>query len=117
MSETPHPAALQVDPLEAEELARAGAVLLDVREADEFSAGHAPRSVHLPLGEVGAGAGALPRGVPVVCVCRSGARSANAAALLAAQGLDARNLAGGLLAWAAEGLPLERDGGGMGAVL
>lgn len=107
----------ELDPIAADELVSAGAALLDVREADEFAAGHAPAARHLPLGELGARVGELAGGTTIVCVCRSGARSAAAAAALRASGRDGRNLAGGMLAWAAEGLPVTRDDGSPGSVL
>jgi rhodanese-related sulfurtransferase len=107
----------ELDPLAADDAARDGAILLDVREPEEFDAGHAPGAVPLPLGALAARAGELDLGVPVVCVCRSGHRSAHAAAALTSLGLDAVNLAGGMLAWAAEGLPVVTGTGGAGAVL
>ncbi|MBW1597774.1 rhodanese-like domain-containing protein [Streptomyces sp. JJ38] len=84
------------------------AVLLDVREAPEWAAGHAPAAVHLPLTRLTAGA-ALPdeaRGRPVVAICRSGNRSQRAAELLVARGVDAVDVAGGMAAWARAGLPV-----------
>lgn len=113
----PTPPADEVEPLVADELARTGAaLLLDVREPEEFAAGHVPGSLHVPLAQLPGAAAELPDST-IVCVCRSGARSAVAAAALAGAGRDARNLAGGLLAWAAEGLPLARADGGSGSVL
>ncbi len=109
-------AAPEVDPVTADELVAGGAMLLDVREDDEFVAGHAPAAVHVALGTLEARFGELPDDCVVVCVCRSGARSGAAAAALRAAGLDARNLAGGMQAWAREGLPVVRDGG-LGTVL
>ncbi len=106
---------LEVPPAEAEELARAGAVLLDVREPEEWSAGHAPGALHVPLGQLAARLGELPDATMVV-VCRSGARSAMAAQALIGTGRDARNLAGGMHAWAAAGLEVVTDAGTPGAV-
>ncbi len=65
----------------------------------------------IPLGELAARAGELPRDRPLVIVCRTGARSAYAADALVAAGYDARNLAGGLQQWVAADLPLEPAGG------
>jgi sulfur dioxygenase len=60
------------------------------------------------LSELAAHAGELDRGRPVVTVCRSGARSAQAAVLLQKEGLrDVANLAGGMLRWRAEALPVD----------
>ena len=95
--------------------ADAGALLLDVREPAEWRAGHAPGAMHVPLRSLDARE--LPAGLAVVVVvCRSGNRSNVAAAQLAAAGVDARNLAGGLHAWAAAGLPVVTDDGGPGTV-
>lgn len=86
-----------------------GAVLLDVREDDEWVAGHAPDAVHVPMGQVPQRleeiAAAVPdRPVPVVC--RSGTRSAQVTAYLSGIGLDAVNVDGGMQSWAAAGRPL-----------
>ena len=101
---------------QAAALADGGAVLLDVREPHEWQAGHAPRARHIPLGQIARRAGELPKGRAVVTVCRSGARSARAAALLAADGREVSNLAGGMHAWARAGLPVVAGGGGPGRV-
>lgn len=105
-----------VSATDAAVLADGGAILLDVREPREWQAGHAPRARHIPLDEIPRRAGELPRGRPVVTVCRSGARSARAAALLARQGREVSNLAGGMHAWARAGLPVVARGGGPGRV-
>ncbi|MGW2352433.1 rhodanese-like domain-containing protein [Actinacidiphila glaucinigra] len=117
-SRNPAPAGLTVT--EAHQRVRTGqAVLLDVREADEYTAGHAPHSVGQPLAAVAAGA-PLPGGaggVPVLAVCRSGNRSRKAAELLAARGLHAVNVTGGMRAWAAAGLPVRTGTGHDGHVI
>ena len=106
----------EVEPREAAGRCERGAVLLDVREPDEWAEGHAPGAVHVALGEV---ATAAPRfaGVEVLAVCRSGARSAKAAEALAAAGIEVRNVSGGMTAWATAGLPVVRDDGSPGAVV
>ncbi|WP_239158180.1 rhodanese-like domain-containing protein [Streptomyces sp. SID13726] len=84
------------------------AVLLDVREREEWAAGHAPGAVHAPLSALLAG-GRLPEAAanrPVVTVCRSGKRSRAAVALLEARGVDAVDVLGGMAAWVAAGLPV-----------
>lgn len=91
------------------------AMLLDVRENDEWTAGHAPGATHLPLGDVDPGR--VPATRPIVTVCRSGARSSKAAARLAAAGLTVHNLAGGMRAWEAAGLAVTRDDGHPGTVI
>lgn len=83
------------------------ATLLDVREDDEWAAGHAPRAVHVPLGRLDPSAYSPER--TLVTVCRSGARSGKAAVLLAAAGLRVHNLAGGMNAWQRAGQPVVRD--------
>ena len=75
------------------------AVLLDVREPDEWAAGHAPQAVHIPRGDLDRRAAELPADRPVVCICRSGARSLQAAELLTEHGFDVHNLNGGMRAW------------------
>src|ERR1700691_3790694 len=74
----------------------AGVFLLDVREDDEWTAGHAPEAVHVRLGDLGARVGDLPRDREVYVICRSGARSAYAAQTLAGGGVSTGNVAGGL---------------------
>jgi adenylyltransferase/sulfurtransferase len=74
--------------------------LVDVREPGEFAAGHLAAAINLPIGELEQNAGRIPRGGTVVFVCRSGVRSRIACALALRAGVkDARQLAGGLLAW------------------
>lgn len=92
-----------------------GAVLLDVREDDEWAAGHPPDAVHLPLARVGDDVSRFT-GQEVLAVCRSGGRSATAAETLALAGIKVRNVAGGMTAWAAVGLPVVREDGAPGAV-
>jgi len=87
------------------------AVLLDVREDDEWAAGHAPGAVHIPLAAVADSLDDMPEGSPVYVVCRSGGRSARAAAYLNANGWEAVNVVGGMSAWAAAARPLVADGG------
>jgi rhodanese-related sulfurtransferase len=84
----------------------AGAVLVDVREADEWEAGHAPDAVHIPLGELVERVGELPEAERVLVVCHSGARSARATAWLVQSGYDAVNVDGGMVDWARTGLPV-----------
>lgn len=106
-----------MDPAGASRLVASGALLLDVREAGEWRAGHAPKARHIPLSSLAARVGELPTDRTLVTVCRSGARSARAAALLSRQGRQACNLAGGMRAWSAAGLPVVAQGGGPGRVI
>ena len=89
------------------------ALVLDVREQDEWDAGHAPGAVHIPLGELPSRLGELPDtddGVLAV-VCRGGGRSSRAVAWLSQQGFDVANLHGGMKAWEGAGKPLVADSG------
>ena len=106
-----------IGPEAAESLLRSGAVLLDVREQTEWQAGHVPGALHVPLGELEGKLGALPRGRQVVVICRSGNRSARATSLLVRSGFEAVNLSGGMLAWAAAGLPVEAKSARPGTVV
>jgi rhodanese-related sulfurtransferase len=92
--------------------ARLGEFLaVDVRGAHEFRGplGHVRGSVLIPLPELEARAGELPRGKPLLLVCRSGARSAKACQQLEALGYGpATNLVGGMIAWNRAGLAVEK---------
>jgi rhodanese-related sulfurtransferase len=81
-----------------------------------MAGGPRPRARHIPLNQISRRAGELPKGRAVVTICRSGARSARAAALLARQGREVSNLSGGMRAWARAGLPVVARGGGPGRV-
>jgi len=107
----------KVGPAQARELLDEGAILLDVREDAEWRAGHAPKARHIPLSRLPGRVRDLPPNRTVVTVCRSGARSARAAALLAREGRDVVNLAGGMHAWARAGLPVVASGGRPGQVV
>jgi len=89
----------------------AGVFLLDVREDDEWTAGHAPDAVHVRLGELGARVDELPRDREVYVICRSGARSAYAAQALAVGGLNTINVADGMTGWAVAGRPMISEDG------
>lgn len=87
--------------------------LVDVREPSEFNGelGHIAHAELVPLATVLKVAQEWPRGEEVLLVCRSGGRSAKAAAVLAQQGFErVMNLRGGMLAWNAAGLPVEAPG-------
>lgn len=95
----------------------ADGVLLDVREIDEWLAGHMHGAVHIPLMELPQRIDELPRDHTIVCICRSGNRSGQATAFLIDRGVAARNMVGGMKAWAAAGLPVERLDGSAGLVI
>ncbi|MFD5080623.1 rhodanese-like domain-containing protein [Streptomyces sp. NPDC058371] len=98
-----------------------GDFLLDVREDDEWQAGHAEGALHIPISEFVARYGELTEAAPqdgkVHVICRSGGRSAQVATYLVQQGLDAVNVAGGMQVWAAAGRPVLDDKGAPGFVL
>ncbi len=102
---------IQPHALEETLAARAGELLvLDVREPDEFDGplGHIRSARLIPLGQLEKRAAELERTRPVVVVCRSGARSAQATALLQRHGFPkVANLAGGMMRWRTEGLGVE----------
>ena len=91
----------------ADLVTRGDAVLLDVREHDEWREGHAPGAIHIPLGELAQRFKELPQQRRIVAVCRGGNRSALATESLLGAGLQAENLNGGMKAWRKAGLPLE----------
>ena len=86
----------------------AGALVLDVREPEEFAAGHVPGVELVPMQTIPQRLPDLPRDQPVYLICAVGQRSDYAARWLAAQGVDARTVDGGTAEWAATGRPLER---------
>ena len=91
--------------------------LLDVREADEWAAGHAHEAHWIPLGDLETRRFELPMNKRVIAICRSGARSAKATDALIGWGFLAANFTGGMKAWAAQGLPVVRDDATPGEVI
>ena len=89
----------------------ADAPLLDVREADEWAAGHAPTARHLPMSELTGRLDELPEDDPLYVICRSGGRSARVVAYLANQGYPAVNVDGGMQAWSAQGREVVANAG------
>lgn len=90
--------------------------VVDVRFPNEWEAGHIDGAVHIPGDYVFDRVDELNPTKPVVTVCRSGSRSAEAAKELASEGFDVQNLEGGIDAWVAEGLPIRADDGAPGRV-
>ena len=85
--------------------------IVDVREPGEYTGelGHAPRAELVPLAMLEQAAHSWDKEQEIVIVCRSGARSSRAAALLASMGFSRiMNMTGGMLAWSAAGLPVDR---------
>jgi rhodanese-related sulfurtransferase len=91
--------------------------LLDVRELDEWNAGHVPGAVHIPMRELGSRQSELPSDRTILCVCRSGSRSSMVTRALAEAGYRVENLDGGLQRWEAYGLDLEDQSGEQGMVI
>jgi rhodanese-related sulfurtransferase len=96
-------------------LLEAGAALLDVREQDEWQAGHAFSAVHVPLRELSLDL--LPEGEPLLVVCHVGGRSAMATQALVRAGIPALNVVGGMAAWEQAGLPVVTDSGATGQIV
>lgn len=104
----------EIDPAEARRRIDAGeAVLVDVRESEEWDAGHAPDAVHRPLGDLDPAEFA---GRAVITTCRGGGRGSRAAEALDAAGVDAVGLRGGLRAWSEDGGAIVRDDGSPGGL-
>jgi hydroxyacylglutathione hydrolase len=100
----------QLDPAELRDAVRNGKIqLVDVRAPDEWSGGHLPGAIHIPLAALPERAGELDPSVPIVLHCKGGGRSSIAASLLQARGVDkVSNLAGGYDRWVAEGFEVEK---------
>ncbi len=81
-----------LDEDEARRMLAAGAVVVDVRTQEEWDQGHAANSILVPLHELADHLEELPTDVPLLLVCRSGARSGQATAYLRNQGIEAHNL-------------------------
>ena len=86
---------------------RAGGVLFDVREPDEYVESHVGGGVLVPLQSVPMRVEEFPVGQPVYLICAAGGRSHQAAAFLRQQGIDAVNVLGGTSAWIAAGFAVE----------
>lgn len=86
-----------------------GVLLIDVRETEEYKAGHAQGAVSQPLSElINATAEALKNHKEVYVICRSGGRSSQAVVFLKKCGVNAINVIGGTMAWVEKGLPMEK---------
>ena len=104
----------EITPAEAQQRHAAGATLIDVREQVEWDAGHIPGALFIPLGQLDRDiAAAVPdMDTELILQCRSGARSGRGTAQLQALGYtNVVNLAGGILQWEADGLPVETPAG------
>lgn len=102
---------------EALGLIEAGAVLIDVRELDEWEAGHAVPARHVPLNGVPDAMDTISRDAPVLVICRSGNRSRGATVAMRDAGIDAYNVDGGMRAWHEAGGHVVRTDGSSGSVI
>lgn len=108
----------EIDIAEAARRIAAGTPVVDVREPDEYVAGHVPGAPLIPLGTVAARAGELPTDREVLVICKAGGRSRSAAEHLRGVGVDAVNIAGGTMAWIEAGHEVvtgDQPGTGTGA--
>jgi rhodanese-related sulfurtransferase len=105
-----------IDPVDGKRRVDAGALLLDVRNSDEWQAGHAEGAAWIPMGELAERQEELPTDREIVVICKTGGRSAQVAKALLAAGYGAANVAGGSEAWQAAGMPIVTDDGRPGTV-
>ena len=84
----------------------AGAQLIDVRESDEYAAGHATPAISIPMSEFPERVGEVDTSREVFVICLSGGRSAKVCEYLEAQGISSTNVEGGTSAWQAAGLEM-----------
>lgn len=100
-----------IDAKQALSMTQQGALLLDVRQPEEFSAIHAPNAQLIPLGELPSRMPEIAayKDKPIVVICRSGRRSAKAVDLLKEAGYsNVSNIAGGIQGWESDGLEVVR---------
>lgn len=93
----------EIDIAEAARRIEAGTRVFDVREPDEYEAGHVPGAPLVPVGSVAERLDEFPRDTEVLLICKSGGRSRMAAEILRANGIDAVNIDGGTDGWIAAG--------------
>lgn len=93
-----------ISPVEAQARIDNGAMLLDVRESGEYQAMHAPAAKLISLGALARRLKELPKEREILVICASGARSAQAANLLATEGFQVTNISGGMAGWQRAGL-------------
>lgn len=99
----------QLSVAEAVKLMNQGGIVIDVRSADAFHAGHILGARHIPLDEIVEKSGKLDKDTPLILCCDAGNSSQRALALLGKQGFARlSNLRGGLRAWQQDNLPLSK---------
>lgn len=89
----------------------AGAYFLDVREQEEFDAGHAVGVTSIPISVIGQRLDEIPKDREIYVICRSGSRSASVTEALNSRGYSASNVFSGMLDWYGEDLPMESENG------
>jgi len=105
---TTSPQVPEMEP-EAVEAASDDAILLDVREPEEYAEGHISGSINLPQADLATRLHDIPRDQPIISICRSGARSLRSAQFLAQMGYPSvGSMRGGIDAWEQSGRPLKR---------
>jgi rhodanese-related sulfurtransferase len=109
--EVPH-----LDPADAKGRVDTGAMLLDVRNPDEWEAGHVEGATWIPMNQLVERQSELPTDREIVVICKTGARSGRVAEALVGAGYDAANIAGGAEAWQAAGFPIVTSDGRPGTV-
>jgi len=85
-------------------------LVLDVREPEEYQAGHIAGAKLMPLGTLNQRVNELPKDTEIVCVCASGSRSSSATKMLISAGYAAVNMNGGMFTWQRAGLPVKKGG-------
>lgn len=99
---------LSADDVKARLESKQSLFILDVRQPDEFRAGHINGAKLIPLNELHGRMSELPKDSTILCVCRSGSRSGAAARQLKSAGWDALNLRGGMMGWQMAGYPVKK---------
>lgn len=102
----PPPIVPEIDVDELDRARSTAAAVIDVRQPEEYDAGHVPGARLIPLSEVPGRLGEVPADGEVLVICQTGARSARATDFFRRQGIEARNVAGGTKAWVESGRPV-----------
>ena len=97
-----------ISPAAAKELQDSGAMLIDVRESNEYRNGHAPGAKLISLGVIERRFGEIPKERQILVVCQSGMRSSQAAKILSSNGYQVKNVSGGMANWQRSGLKVVR---------
>lgn len=92
-------------------------VLLDVREYEEWMSGRAPDAIHIPMSQLTSRVDEIDRSKRIICICRSGNRSAQVTQWLRRQGIDAVNMTGGMHGWTAADHPMVNHAGNPGVLI